>query len=142
MKVRGSKLFLICCLVLFSGVVWSITEGKPRKMQNIPTGVWGGQHIRIEVSNGSATVEYDCAHGTIAGPMTLDNKGKFSLTGTHAREGGPVRIDDARKGNPARFSGWTDGKKMTLSVMLVDSKQEIGTFELERGNQGRLRKCG
>lgn len=142
MKARSSKLFLLCCLVLFSAAVWSITEGKPRKMQNIPTGIWGGQHIRIQVANGSATVEYDCAHGIIAGPMTLDSKGKFSLTGTHAREGGPVRSEGPTKGQPARFSGWTDGKKMTLSVMLVDSKQEIGTFELERGNQGRLRKCG
>jgi hypothetical protein len=86
MRSQDLKLSLIGCLVLLLGVAWSITEGKPRKkMQNIPAGIWGGQHIKIEVDGPAATVEYDCAHGTISGPLKLDSQGKFSLTGTHVR---------------------------------------------------------
>jgi hypothetical protein len=26
-------------------------------------GTWGGAHIRLDINDGGATVEYDCAHG-------------------------------------------------------------------------------
>lgn len=103
--------------------------------------MWGGQHIQINIENGSARVEYDCANGTILGPLKLDNKGNFSLTGTHTPERGPIRLNNPRKGQPAVFTGWTDGKKMKLTVTLEDSKTDIGTFDLQLGNPGRLRKC-
>jgi hypothetical protein len=141
MRLKSTIILKLVFLLLILQTAFLAIEGKPRKMQNIPTGTWGGQHIKIDVQNGSATVEYDCAIGTIAGPLKLDSKGKFSLSGTHATEGGPTRIDGPGKGQPARFTGWTDGKKMTLTVTLGDSKEPIGTFELEHGNPGRLRKC-
>ena len=109
-------------------------------MQKIPAGTWGGQHVKINVDSVSATIEYDCAHGTINGPLKLDNKGNFSLKGTHATEGGPTRLNP-EKGRDAIFTGWTDGKTMKLTVRFKDSKEDIGTFDLERGNPGRLRKC-
>ena len=59
------------CLIFIAAITFAVAQGKPRKMQNIPTGVWGGQHVRIEFANGSGTIEYDCAHGTIDGPLTL-----------------------------------------------------------------------
>lgn len=142
MKHKVVKLAISSCLVLIFGIVYFAVEGKQRKMQNIPAGTWGGQHIRIVIENGSASIEYDCAHGTINGPLRLDRNGKFHLTGTHVREmGGPVRLNMPRKGEPAGFTGWTDGKKMTLTVTLSDSKEDIGTFSLVRGSEGRIRKC-
>ncbi|HXD30017.1 MAG TPA: hypothetical protein VN643_02800 [Pyrinomonadaceae bacterium] len=138
MNLKTLKLALGLILVL--GILYLAVEGKPRKMQNIPAGIWGGQHVKIDVDGVSATIEYDCAHGTINGPLKLDNKGNFSLTGTHATEGGPTRLNP-EKGRAAIFTGWTDGKTMKLTVRYKDSKDDIGTFELERGNQGRLRKC-
>jgi hypothetical protein len=142
MKARNLKMILAGCLILFWGATYCGIEGKPRKMQTIPAGTWGGQHIRIEIANGTATIEYDCANGTINGPFNLDRKGKFSLSGTHVRERpGPLRIDQPRQGQPARFTGWTDGKKMTLTVTLANDNQDLGTFELAYGNPGRIRKC-
>ena len=113
-----------------------------RKMRLIPEGTWGGPHIRISVEGNSAAVEYDCAHGTIEGPLTIDDEGKFNLTGSHVRErGGPTRQGEAQTGHPTQYTGWTDGKKMTLAVRLVNTNEEMGTFELTRGQQARLFKC-
>ncbi|HEV7397501.1 MAG TPA: hypothetical protein VGN86_13395 [Pyrinomonadaceae bacterium] len=141
MKSQFAKITAVLT-IMFLGVVYVGVEGKPRKMQKISDGVWGGQHIRLEVTNGSATIEYDCANGTINGPLNLDRSGKFRLTGTHVSEmGGPIRINQPRKGQAAQFTGWTDGKKMTLTVKLSDSKEDLGTFSLEKGSDGRLRKC-
>src|SRR5215470_14346856 len=66
-----------------------------RKMQRIPTGNWGGQHINIKVNSQCAAIEYDCATGTIKGPLIIDRNGSFNLQGTHRMErGGPVRAGD------------------------------------------------
>jgi hypothetical protein len=142
MKFQFARLTSAALIIFFLGVVYVGVEGKPRKMQKISDGTWGGQHIKIVVENGSATVEYDCANGTINGPLNLDRSGKFSLSGTHVSErGGPIRLNMPRKGQAAQFTGWTDGKKMTLTVKLSDSKEDLGTFTLEKGSDGRLRKC-
>jgi hypothetical protein len=112
-----------------------------KKPRTVPNGTWGGQHIQMSVSNGSAQIEYDCANGTIAGPLKLDSHGRFEWRGMHHVEhGGPVRNEE-QQGEPAKYSGWTDGKKMTLIVTLVNSKTEIGKFELTHGSDGRIFKC-
>lgn len=138
--MRSRKLFLILSAGLIMGALVTFTVAKkPRSFVN---GSWGGQHIQINVENGSATIEYDCANGTISGPLKVDSRGRFSLLGKHVREhSGPIRMGEDRSGVPARYTGWTDGKTMKLTVTLTGSKTEVGTFELTHGSIGRIRKC-
>ena len=120
-------------------VVLSISVAA-KTMQRIPTGVWGGQHIHIEVGETSATIEYDCANGVINGPLTVDATGHFKLRGTHRVErGGPIRADDDSKGQPATYTGSIKGNTMTLTLKIGDGDEE--TFTLEKGKNGRLVKC-
>jgi len=110
------------------------------KMQRIPTGVWGGHHINIEVGEKSASIEYDCANGVINGPLIVDANGNFDLRGTHrAERGGPIRADDDSKGQPATYTGLIKGDTMTLTLKVGDGAAE--SFTLEKGKQGKLRKC-
>ena len=109
-------------------------------MQRIPTGVWGGQHINIEVGEKSAKIEYDCASGVIDGPLTVEANGSFKLRGTHRPErGGPIRADDDTKGQPATYTGSIKGNTMTLTLKVGDEDTE--TFTLEKGKEGELFKC-
>ena len=142
MKLHNWKIVLSVCIVLSCGSAYSALDGKPRKMQNIATGTWGGQQINISIEGNAATVEYDCANGTINGPLKVDRNGRFSLSGTHVREhGGPIRADEKPPSQPARYTGRIDGKKMTLTVTLPNSNEKLGTFTLTHGQSGRLRKC-
>ena len=135
------SIYLVICACLIAGLTTS-GLARPKRMKYIPDGTWGAPHINVQIENGSATISYDCANGTITGPLTLDGRGQFSLLGTHLRERpGPIRVGDNRQGSPARYTGWTDGRKMTLTVTLVDSKESIGTFTLTRGQSGRIRRC-
>src|SRR3712207_1976555 len=62
---------------------------KPAAAPLLP-GVWGGQHIRFEVNEGGANVEYDCARATVEGKILVDASGRFNVAGTYYREhGGP-----------------------------------------------------
>jgi len=115
---------------------------RPQKMERMQTGLWGGDHIAMKVEGDTATVEYDCAHGTLNGPLEIDSNGKFSVSGTYISEySGPVRGDQPLTRSVARYTGWTDGKKMRLMVTLVKPNKVVGTFLLDRGRQGRVNKC-
>ena len=126
--------------ILFIGLLSIFSLAVSQKMQRIPTGVWGGQHININVGENSATIEYDCASGVIDGPLNIDGEGKFKLRGTHSRErGGPLRSDDNPNREPASYTGTIKGSTMTLKLKLSESDEE--TFTLEKGRPGDLFKC-
>ena len=134
-KARFSVI-LICLLLLCAAGV-----GDSRMVQRIPRGEWGGTHIHMSVGERSATIEYDCAHGEILGPLTVDSAGKFQLRGTFTRErGGPIRADDDTRAEPATYSGEIKGATMTLTLK-VSGSDETETFTLEKGKQGDLFKC-
>ena len=129
-------------VVSFILIITSSAASRPRKMQRISTGSWGAPHIRIEVGQRSATIDYDCANGTIDGPLTLDSKGRFTWRGTHRREGpGPIRVDMETDGQPAIYTGSVKGDTMTLTVKLAGSNEVVDTFTLKRGGAGRVFKC-
>ena len=124
---------LLVSILLFISV-------KTQNMQRIPIGVWGGQHINIEVGEKSATIEYDCASGVINGPLSVGANGNFKLRGTHRVErGGPIRADDDAKGQPATYTGSIKGNTMTLTLKVGEADAE--TFTLEKGKEGELVKC-
>lgn len=104
-------------------------------------GLWGGAHIRLEVNDRGAVVEYDCAHGSIDEQLTLDAEGRFEARGTYVREGGSIRVGIVRPVRPARYEGRVSGGQLNLTVTLTDTSQPAGSFTLTRGSEGRLRKC-
>jgi hypothetical protein len=124
-------------LVLLFGVS---VFGNIQKMQRIAPGLWGGQHISINVGPKYAKIEYDCASGVINGPLTVDAAGQFKLRGTHRMErGGPLRAGDNPPEHPATYTGTIKGNTMTLTLKVGDSDEE--TFTLEKGKPGELVKC-
>ncbi len=134
-----TELLVLVSLVL---LIASSAASRPRKMQHLSTGSWGGPHIRIEVGQRSATIDYDCANGTIEGPLTFDSKGRFTWRGTHSRErGGPIRIDEKSNTRPAIYAGSVKGDTMTLTVKLADTNEVVETYTLKRGSYGRVFKC-
>jgi hypothetical protein len=134
MFLKKAVVFLVILLAVCSVVA------KTQKMRRITTGVWGGEHINMKVGAKSATIEYDCAHGVISGPLVINSSGHFNLRGTHTMErGGPVRADEKPNEQPATYTGSIKGNTMTLSVKVAGS--EIDTFTLEKGKPGELFKC-
>ena len=52
----------------------------------VPNGVWGGEHIRMEVTDSGADIEFNCARGTISQRLAVDAQGRFRLPGTYKAE--------------------------------------------------------
>ena len=120
-----------------------VSNERKEMADKVAAGVWGGEHIRVQVTESGASIEYDCAHGTMDQPLTLDSQGRFEVKGTHVRErGGPVRRDDKPDSHPARYTGRVEGQTMTLTVTLTDAQDAAGnTYTLTRGDEGHLFKC-
>ncbi|HEX8722114.1 MAG TPA: hypothetical protein VF736_15875 [Pyrinomonadaceae bacterium] len=105
-------------------------------------GVWGGERIRFEVTERGARVEFDCAHETVEGKITVDSRGRFTVGGLHYEEhGGPVRAEEDAGGYPVRLSGLVGGSLMKLTVTRAGTKKALGTYTLTRGAEGEIVKC-
>jgi hypothetical protein len=107
----------------------------------IVDGTWGGEHALLEITGTSASIEFDCAHGTLQVPLTL-TRGTFDVSGEYVQEhGGPIRSDETVVRQPARYTGSVNGTTMTLQVRLTATAEDRGTYTLTRGSSGRVFKC-
>ena len=70
------------------------------------TGAWGGEHVRLQLTPAGGAIDYDCAHGSLAGPLRTDGEARFVTTGFHVREhGGPIREGEPIDSVPATYLG-------------------------------------
>ncbi|HVF67075.1 MAG TPA: hypothetical protein VM914_05410 [Pyrinomonadaceae bacterium] len=103
-------------------------------------GVWGGQHIRVDVTENGARVELDCAHASVEGKVYVDGSGRFSAAATYQREhGGPVREEEEARGERVMLSGRVGGSLMSLTI--TRGRTRLGTYSLTRDREARVVKC-
>lgn len=136
MKQLYARLFqLLLLTIYFSGCAGS-------NSQVVQSGTWGGEHIGMIITDSSATLDYDCAHGSIDEPISTDDMGIFEAVGVHIIEkGGPIRLGEIPDKHPALYNGSVEGKEMTLIVTLIDTKVVIDTFLLTLGVEPIIYKC-
>lgn len=126
-------------LAPLSGALAARADGGP----TVANGRWGGLGVSLSISDSGAEAEFDCAHGTIRGPLRLDSEGRFDVPGAFVRERpGPVREGEGDVEEPARYRGRADGDTLKLEVFLPGPGRTVGPYTLERGATPRLRKCG
>ena len=117
--------------------------GARREPERLQSGVWGGNHVRLTVKDAGAALDFDCAHGRIDGAVSLDESQRFDVEGVFVREhGGPVRINETEKREPARYQGTKDGTTLTLRVVLESGDKTLGPYTLAFGQGGHVMKCG
>ncbi len=114
----------------------------PSPNSALSAGLWGGTHLSFKVEpDGSVTLDFDCAHGSIPGPVRVDN-GRIDVMGTFTYEhGGPTSEGQPADTHPARYTGTVSGNVLTLTVAVTDQKDDIGSFTVGLGKQPLLRKC-
>lgn len=103
---------------------------------------WGGEHLELVVSDTGATLQYDCAHGTMSSPPRPDASGRFVVAGTHVIEhGGPIRVGEVEDRRTATYAGQVLGSTMTVNVQVSGVSATLGPFALRRGDAGRVYRC-
>jgi len=94
----------------------------------VPDGVWGATGVRLDVNGATVAVEFDCAHGTLPGPLMLDAQHRFSVTGAFVREQPGPRRDVGPPAQEAQYMGLLERGTLTVTVRV--GTEEIGPFTL------------
>jgi hypothetical protein len=106
------------------------------------TGSWGGTHVGLVLGLDGGRLEYDCASGTIDGPLRTDSGGRFTARGMHVPgHGGPEREGDEPPRLPADYSGEVHGDRMILRVRMPSTGVEIGPLTLRRDVEPIIFRC-
>ena len=125
---------------LMAVVLMACTSGGTMAEDRVPAGSWGGEHVRLTVSDVGGTVEFDCGHGTLDAPLKVDTDGRFDVPGSLVREGGPVVPGREEDKQSVRYSGRVNGSSMDLDLRR-DTGDALGSFRLKMGERGKLLKC-
>jgi hypothetical protein len=123
------------------GVAGGCAHPTAQDPPRVPAGRWGGQHVLMTITDAGAQLEFDCAHGRIDEPLTLDRSGRFAVRGTYAPEQPGPRREDEDRGRTVRYTGKVEGSSMVLTIDGGEGSSDLGTFTLERGKQPTIRKC-
>ncbi len=135
--IAGIFIFLPLALKLGCALLPNQSSVKPELF-----GAWGGEHIALNITKDSITLEYDCGRGTINEPIQLDESGEFDANGTYTYEhGGPVGEEEKPEQLPANYRGHVEGGKMTLTVKLKSTGAALGAFVLQLERAPQLFKC-
>jgi hypothetical protein len=134
--MRSAAASLVGVLLMACGSGSGLSEGR---LERVPKGDWGGDHVALRVHDTGATVEFDCARGTLGAALDLDDQGRFDVVGTLVREGGPV-IPGRERTEDVRYRGRTDGQIMDLEVVRLGGER-VGSYQLRLGELPRLVKC-
>ncbi len=105
------------------------------------TGEWGGTHVGLRLGETSGVLDYDCAAGTIDGPLLPRADGTFEVEGRHTPgTGGPEREGEVRPSFRTRYWGVIRGRRMTLEAQ-VENGVRLGPFTLAKGAEPIIFRC-
>lgn len=142
MKLRSLgivSVVFMCAASLASACGISLQQGRD---SDASPDVWGGMHVSMEMNAQGATLEFDCAHGTMLQPIKVNAKGEFRVQGTYTPEhGGPIQRNNPPHDLPAVYKGTIQGDMMHLEIILADKDQAPDPLTLTRGKTGRVMRC-
>lgn len=109
--------------------------------RSVPSGEWGGQHVRVSIRADGGAVELDCAHGVIDESLALDSHQRFEAAGRYMPEHpGPVHEDELDQSRPARYRGRLDGETITFEIVFANG-ETVGPYTAGLGRPSRVVKC-
>lgn len=125
-------------VLLFALIPAGACEGSRVALDTVPVGTWGGDDAGLVVRADGAHAHIGCTLGDVPGPIPLDPGGRFDVSGQWNVDAFPI---DRGILHPARLSGRTDGRTLTLSVLLTDTGQVLGPARVTFGREPRMQNC-
>ena len=125
---------LIIALAVFT------VSAAAQKTTAVPKGEWGGRGIAMTITDAGASIQFDCADGTITKQLRINKDGGFTAEGTLMRNGpGPIRV--GAQGLAVIFTGKVTRKTMTLRMSDAKSGEKLGEYAATLGQTTRLHRC-
>lgn len=113
-------------------------EPGPGPSPDALVGTWGGKDAGLIVDDTSAHGHIGCTYGNVHQPIVAGLGGWFDVPGEYNITAHPVDLGVL---HPARFTGWTDGRVMLLTVALTDTAVRLGPVRLVLGQEPGMVIC-
>jgi len=115
------------------------------KERRLQAGQWGttaapDANLLVKDPAFGASIEFDCASGTIQGPLDVGADGVFKWAGTWVFAGGP-RPFPPPPGRDAIYTGKVSGDTVVLNVVFDNGGSMQGPYILTFGKQALLKRC-
>ncbi len=129
---------MVAAALVAGAAVLAVAEGCQKEDPFRPPedsieGKWGGNGVRFAVDTDFATLAFNCGTGVINSAVVVDKQGQFQTEGTYMQ---------AQRMFRAIYKGTAGGTSMTLNVILPDEQMELGPYQLQYGELGRIGPCG
>ena len=140
-----SQLFLSVSILLLGTASWAqvgVTGSRQVDDTNGASELWGGQDVRLQLTDQGATIEFDCAEGRISQLIKPDEKGEFTARGSYTPgQFGAIQKAKPPRELPAIYKGTISDNTMHLQVILENKDTQPPPFTLIKGKQGRVLRC-
>ncbi|MFL6374491.1 MAG: hypothetical protein ACJ73D_07500 [Pyrinomonadaceae bacterium] len=131
-----TRKLLVPAILIFAGVYACSAQ----RTTAVSKGQWGAAGVVMDVTDAGASLDFDCANGTITKQLRVKRDGSFTAEGTWMRNGpGPIRAD--AQGRAVTFKGKVKGKTMTLHITDAKTDETIADYTLVHGASVRLHHC-
>lgn len=128
-------------LVLLGGAAMALELASAAGTAPGLEGAWAGDRLQLVIDATGGRVTSDCATGTFAGPVSLNEAGAFSALGAFdAHRPGPERADHPALPARARYVGEVSGDLMKLSIF-TDGAAAAEVFNLRKGARFKPIRC-
>jgi hypothetical protein len=133
-----NRLASFAALVVASAVF--TVSASAQRTKPVTRGDWGGSEVAMSVTENGATIQFDCANGTITKKLGTKRDGTFTAEGTYMRNGpGPIRV--GQEGLAVTFKGKVTGQVMKLTMTDVKTGEILGDYTVTKGQSTRLHRC-
>jgi hypothetical protein len=120
-------------------VLAAVACGSSREaLDAVPAGTWGAEEAGLIVRAEGSHAHIGCTLGDTAGLIPVDAEGRFDVAGEWNVDAFPI---DQGIVHPARWTGQTDGRTLSLSVRLTDTGRVIGPVFLTLGREPQMANC-
>jgi hypothetical protein len=106
----------------------------------VPAGTWGGQGAVMVATDSGASFTFNCASGSVDGPLTVASDGAFTWAGTYARVS-PLPGSPHDPPHAATYHGTASATHVTVALTVPDIPLESDSVTLTFGDNGNLALC-
>ena len=114
----------------------------PPAGDRLAVGTWGGNNAGVIVNHTLAHVHIGCTFGDFTAPISLDQNGRFSVSGSYMLRAYPIAVGPEV---PAQLAGVVQGGTLIISVAVNDTVEKklvaLGPATVTFGREPSMGPC-
>jgi hypothetical protein len=88
---------------------------------HVAVGTWGGDNVAFIVESNVTHIHVGCTNGYFPAPITVDEQGRFNVSGSYVLRAYPIQIGPSL---PAQLAGVISGRRVVFTIAVDDTVEK------------------